>query len=364
MRLEFKITTIILCLLVVASFFFYKNNTLAQDLFDEKETAGLICDIPIQVAMPLKQSVELLNFVYKEYQRATGYLSASVQNVQGILGEVSNRDNVCDFSKCRTKPANANQLQVKNVSPEFKLKFNYGLLAPNMDLVKVTLALCVPGECVGDPCSLGSLKEQVKELKALKSLIQASYMNINSFFSEPTELITYELEMPKQGGGTDFGEKTTKQDAILRNMFRANFNMEACALNDLEKQRGGALIRETNLCKEAYENELYWPRPWSEKCQNECVLDYPTQECITCLGQCEGSSILADINCKVYSEVDNKKCGKNEACCGVECVDGLTTKCHTCLERGFSSDGFVDWLCGGTQRNEVCCHKGYMDNWY
>ena len=353
---------IMVCFSIFVTAGYYSSQSRANFVIaqDEELPADFVCDFPIPAANALKSSVKLIDSVYQEYQVSTGYLNAVISTLNGVFGSIGS-DNVCDFSECFPKSANAIPGSVSNISFDFDL--DLATLFQTVNLVNIRPPLCVPGKCVGDPCKLGELRDYLKELKSLENLFATSYNNIHTLFSEPTEIITYDLALTTNGA-TDEGGLLTKQDAILREIDVADRELEFCKLTAVERKRkmaGEHIERNTMRCDLALEAGVYWPRAWSEKCTEECSFGDATEECIACLAKCEGTSVLADINCKIYREGDYEKCGVEGKCCGLECKKGMTAECNSCLRGSSSDQEYRDWLCWGTDRNPVCCYKGSLD---
>lgn len=112
-----------------------------------------------------------------------------------------------------------------------------------------------------------------------------------------------------------------------------------------------------------------------DKCDNQ-------QDCVEgCkwakgLGGCEWKSVSVPAESTCYAETqlplgtdENPKCaiiaGASKKCCGNECEDGLNAACYACLcpkgdmvnGKAITTEQCLDWICGGSKSNWVCCHE-------
>ena len=355
-----------LLLLLIAGVYYSQQEkqdyVLAQDNLVEDTPTGLICDFPIPVASPLKDAVALIDNVYQEYYNNFNYLESAISTMQGIIEVIGNpetEDTVCDFTVCRTNPTNAMYGEVANVA--FDLELRVSALTRSFKVAGLRPGICIPGDCVGNPCKIGTLEAYAKELDGLAKIFAASYGRINDLFSTESEVITYDLAIP----GDAVGGLLTPQDAIYREIDLAGRELQFCSLTALEqkrKQAGEHIERETMRCDIALDSGLYWPAKWSEKCLEQCSSNEEDaeQKCNDCLGECKGDSVLAVLNCKIYRISNHKKCGENQECCGDKCRNGSIEECGACLQKGLSRDEYRDLLCAGTVNNSVCCYKGEL----
>lgn len=333
-----------------------------------QEFSALTCNGPIipngQVA---EDVVELVNVVFKEYQLASGYLGTVIEHAQGLLAALSQTEDVCDFSRCMPNMANSMPGQVSNVAPDFFLRLNAYLVKGEAG---IRPGLCTPGECVGDPCAVGDIRSNIKEIKNLATAFPASYNIIHDTFSTPSQLVTEDtrikandyLERPEEAVGTPI----TKQEEIKRKIEAVEGLLELCSLSELERQmvKAGRMgNKKVEKCIDTLRDGTYeHPRPWSEACEVECSLG-DTKECVDCLGNCQGTSILAKLNCRIYSKKtgadasENCSNGKDPDCCGSVCRDDYdSSECSECLCRGLGSQDECDaWICGGHHHNWICC---------
>jgi len=141
---------------------------------------------------------------------------------------------------------------------------------------------------------------------------------------------------------------------------------KSCTLGDWERQQiaAGKIVgyRFPMQCREALQQGLYWPRPWSELCHYQCKYGI-NNECIECLRDSRNNkktaSVLAKINYWIYKNCGDDCC-KKEAGKWKKCE--FTEECYGCLCGGTNltqkkENECLDWICGGSEANFVCCHE-------
>lgn len=333
-----------------------------------QEQGKWTCSFVAPVGAPLKKSSALVNEVYKEYNKAAGYLTTAITSAQGALASISENDNVCDFTKCYAERDNSN-----NISPDFKLGITSGigigglsipsLIPIDFDLVTARAPLCAKRDCLGDPCSLDVLRRNLAELESLRLSFEKSYTNISDLFSKKTEAITYDLAEKE----SEIGLNVTKKEAVERSILWAENELNFCALTDRERElvKAGKLgDRKLMRCVDAVQQGLYErPKIWSEKCDKECKsgTEQGLKECVECLQKCEGTSLLAQLNCKMLRPEDGPACLPNGKCCGEHCANGFDEECSACLCDGLSEKQCYELVCGGSVDNYMCCHQGSLE---
>ena len=383
--------------LAVFAFWHKQNPTFAYITLEEEIQGDEICDLPIPLDMPLQSAVELVDKVFQQYKQAAYYVQQAVSGLQAVVAGLSS-DTVCDFSKCRSLPANNDLSQTTNIAPDLDLNINT-LIGPEYKGVGIRIPLCLDTEeCVGDPCALSEINKAKNELISLQAALKGSYTAINKLFTTANQPINYDTAKPSEiKSDMSVDKNVTPQEMVERETESAIMWLEFCSLTTKEKtakDEGASIRREPTRCFEAIEQNIYWPRPWSEKCQQECPVGVATKECIDCLAKCAGTSVLSRINCRVYNPKENDiKCQpvnmikkpftpsapanideakewlaqtEQEAnaydmawqkCCGLVCSNGMNEKCGECICSGMSREECRAWLCGGSDRNFVCCHK-------
>jgi hypothetical protein len=255
--------------------------------------------------------------------------------------------------------------KTSNIAPDFFLRLNAYIVKAQ---VGIRPPVCTPTEAVGDPCSLGDITENIEQLDNLKTSFAPRYEVIHNLFITESEDLTEDtrikerdyLGRPKE----DVGDKITRQEEIYRKIEAVTALTELCSLSNLERElvsEGKMGEKTVKRCIDALHSGAYEaPRPWSEMCENECSAG-ATNECVECLGKCEGTSMLAKLNCRIYGTDDtNPNCsnGADDSCCGNVCGSSSSygsLTCNKCLSRGLPSDEFERFLCGGSHKNWICC---------
>ncbi len=312
------------------------------------------CSVVIPEGVPLQMSSEILNGVYKEYIRAAGALETAISSGQLTAGALSEHPDVCNFAKCTAEGENISPDFVLGVKPLLFLDFL------KFDGLAFRPPICAKKECVGDPCSLSVLRATIDEMKATQAALKMNYTNIRNIFTEPTETITYDLAIKEEDIGK--GKKITKKDYVNQSIEWAQEELKSCGLTQAERvlvSEGKLSDRQEMLCLEALSSGYYTrPKPWSEKCEQECGAGL-NDECVKCLRKCEGDSFLAKLNCEMYRLPEDTTCKAGEACCGKVCSEGFSPACETCLcdRQGLSKEQCLMKVCGGALENFMCCYK-------
>lgn len=303
---------------------------------------GLVCDEPIPTAESLEQSLELMADTYRELQNLRDYLTFALEELQSEVSDLyQDPEEVCDFSVCRP--------QVIDTAPALKLKVSYFFGVST--LAEAHIPLCTPKECLGNPCP--DLNDHLEVLEGMKSGIEGSYEIIRDIFTQETVPITMDIKKETE----ELGDFIRKPELVRRKLElsrewlhpTAEAQKRSCALSELERKKvdaGEIGERYPMRCTDALSQGLYWPRVWSENCENDCN-EGPTEECKACLGQDPGllASVLAKINFKIYG------------ICGTFCQEELSLECLNCLCADLSEKECTAWLCGGNYNNYVCCHE-------
>ncbi len=332
--LGFLIVILIPILLVFA--FLANKKTLVS------AQAGLVCDEPIPTGESLEQGLELMSDAYRELQNLRDYLTFAIEEFQSEVSDLyQDAEEVCNFSVCRP--------QVIDIAPALKLKVSY--IFGTKTLIGAHIPLCTPKDCAGNPCP--DLDDHLEVLEAMKNGINGSYEIIRDIFTQETVPITMDIKRETE----ELGQFITKAELARRKLElsrewlhpTAEAQKRSCALSELERKKvdaGEIGDRYPMRCTDALSQGLYWPRAWSESCQDDCK-EGPTEECKTCLGQDPGlfASVLAKINFKIYG------------ICGTFCQEELSLECLNCLCADLSEKECTTWLCGGNYNNYVCCHE-------
>ncbi|MDO8524768.1 MAG: hypothetical protein Q7R99_04055 [bacterium] len=436
-----KIWKIILIAITIIGFvgflavgYWYKTEGPAMAI-DYNSGTEVVCEEPIPVGVALDTTINFLDKIYQRYQgNAIQTASKQVDDLVGAI--VGDNGKVCDFNgECKA--------QVGTGGPDLTIGAQ---LLPGMATLGYTYTVpgCKLKEATGNPCpdlspyvqnagqSLASWLNQEKantlSLDEMANSLKAQADNVHDLFGGETALVPYGLEESGEPAGETM---ISEADLVKRyvkyvdtNWFTPNPQRNNCALSELDRKRieQGTMGDKYPLqCLEALKKDMYVPKPWSEMCQKEC--ETFSQKCRDCLANCEGDSVYAALNCKIYSlgngkamntrcylclsENDctgNKKCGEgctwgdriivdgnpapecyttpqaaigedpkcafvpgqSKNCCGSVCADGFNTVCKECLCKGLDQNQCLDWICGGSRSNWVCCHEQPIQNpqWY
>ena len=348
---------IIFVTLLVCAFLTKKENPVSAQEFPK---LTLVCDEPIPTGEAFQETLSLMTAVYSELKDTRDNLTSAIEQLQSAVSELyGSPEEVCDFSVC--------QPLVIDQSPDLKLKVSKPW-GGTETLVGVHIPLCIPKECIGEPCP--DLEDYYDFIKAMKGGIDGSYEKIKEIFNTPSVSITEDIKKE----GELLGNLITQPEAAKRKLqlarewlhVTAEIGKRSCSLSYLERKKvedGELGDRYPVRCTDALEIGVYWPRAWSEKCEEECK-EGPTEDCKTCLAKGEGTSALAQINYRIYST------------CGSVCKEELTQECIDCLcckefsvavvgeitcKKSLSEKECTAWLCGGNYYNYVCCHEGPLE---
>ena len=421
---------IVLGFIGVLAFSFWQKNkdqAMAQDFLGETK---IVCEEPIPVGLAIDQAVSFLNDVYQTYQGDTIKTARDQVNDLVAIINANGNGSVCDFNECKAQVATGGPkatLEVKAV-PLLPGKVDYGYTVPT----------CNIKEGVGNPCpSLSAFLRKGPTnpvvLEDFQNILNSQADNIHLLFEGKDQDIPANLIKEGEVAGVT---KTSKADLVYRyvddvekNWFTPNPQSNTCALSQLERTRisQGLMGEKYPLsCLSALAQGIYSPKPWSETCQTECADNQLSDECRACLARCEGESVYATLNCKMYSfgskasdpqqcsqckneetsvcdanecnsgnwgadciwgkqylasaedscyqEIKeagtNDKCstmkGQSKKCCGDKCANGVNSECYECLCDGLTKEQCLDWVCGGSKSNWVCCHEEPIQNpqWY
>ena len=419
--------------LVVLAFFgflafgLYQKNqqqAIAQNLLGETR---VICEEPIPVGIAIDEGLRFLNIIYQALQGST--IASSRDQVNNLIATVNANGNgqVCDFDKkCASN--------VGEAGPRVTFETRVLPLLPGSLEYSYNVPSCYLGEGVGEPCpSLGDYLTQSNTnpitLEGFKDALNSEAENIHLLFEGENEDIPAGLEKPGEVVGVS---KTNKADLVFRlvNSVEKDWltptpSGNSCVSSELDKERikQGLMGEKYPLsCLSALAQGIYSPKPWSETCQKECADNKLSDECRACLAECEGDSVFATLNCKMYSTGNkpaviqeclecknpetgvcdsyecnsgnwgadcvwgkqfavsvesscyqkvkesgkNDKCstiaGQSKKCCGNECINGVNSECYKCLCDGLTQEQCLDWVCGGSKSNWVCCHEEPIQN--
>ncbi len=331
-----------------------------------------ICDEPIPIGNAVQETLKVLNDIYRQVQDTRNYLKIAINRVNSEISDIyrdpkeSDGASVCDFSVCRP--------EVLNKAPNINLRIDFGFTTRN--LFGIRPPLCSALQCSGEPCA--DIDDYYDSLVKMKAAIANSHEIVKKIFTEKNYTVNYDIAIDKNGK-SDQGRKISRFDYIRRliRLARAWFHppgegiKRTCVLSEKQKKEAERGQRSDVFplpCQEAIAMNIYWPKPWSEQCQDECKNGIPTEECKQCLGSMNNNpshnkngSFLSLFNYRVYGP----SLGGGQGFCGEECSKDIQTeKCQLCLRKLISSNGkavslddFIKYICGNSEFNFACCHK-------
>ncbi len=378
-----KIITIILVCFGFVGFlavgYWFKTEGPAMAV-DYNSNTEIFCEEPIPVGVAIDTTVNFLDKIYQRYQ-GNAIQTASKQ-VDDLMGAIAgNNGKVCDFNKeCKA--------QVGTGGPDLTIGAQ---LLPGMSTLGYTYTVpgCKLKEATGNPCPdlspyvkdagqtlnqwLNQDKASTLSLDEMANSLEAQANNVHDLFGGETAVVPAGLEERGEVVGETMISEAELVKRYIKNVdqfwLTPNPQKNNCALSELDKKRiaQGTMGDKYPLqCMDALSKEMYAPKAWSEMCQTECATF--DQECKDCLAKCDGDSVYATLNCKIYNMNTNDKCAPRKEsfgphlCCGQFCADGFNTRCKECLCEGLTQDQCLDWICGGSKANWVCCHEEPIQN--
>jgi len=436
-----SLVVLIFCGLLGLGLYRKQQQAIAQDFSGETQ---VICEEPIPVGLAIDATIDLLDKVYQTYkgESITGAKNRMTELVT-VINE-KGEGNVCNFNECRAniKPAGgdlivqAKPVPLVNVKKDFDVGTNIPPICVSMGDPSGN-----PKDCVGNPCpSVSQFITRVEgpyqtdanragkeSLEDLKNRLNIQADNIHLLFEGKNKIVPEELAKAGEKAGETAisdSEYVLRYTAYL-NDFWFTPSPGGCIPSELQRKRiDQGLMGEMYplSCLSALAKGMYSPKPWSETCTAECADNNLSNECRACLAECEGKSVYASLNCKIYStgnesaetqkcskcespECDATKCtsgnwgsdcawgehapyegdvcyqkmkvsgqndkcstikGQSKQCCGNECAGGVNSECYECLCEGLTQEQCLDWVCGGSKSNWVCCREEPIQNpkWY
>lgn len=373
---------ILALILVVAAFLSNPKNSVSVSAQEPRMTP-LICDEPIPVGIVIEKTSDLMNDIYMELFKASGFFDKAVGRITTDVAGLSG-DEICDYSKCRPK--------VVDAGAKVSLDVDFGIFGGQKSVLGLNIPYCNVKNCEGNPCP--NLTETHRILGEQRAGIQAAYDNIHKFITKKTELVTEDIR--KKDGAEEYSLITTSfhitRPEVIKRWLQVvrewlspstETGKQSCALSNLERKRvadGTAGNRFPMRCADALSQYLYWPKAWSEKCDSQCKEGIKGEgiadPCIRCLGdqgiipqtqaqrQKGADSALAKINSVIYgwttglvSPVPIPGFTSSIPICGAVCSDGeLDKNCAECLSKAaniivtspkiYELDAFTEWICG------------------
>lgn len=382
---KFKIILIVVACLGFIGFlclgYWYKTEGPAMAI-DYNTNTEIICEEPIPVGIAIDITVNFLDRIYQLYQG--DMVKTASKQIDDLMGEIGGKETdgmICDFNtECKA--------QVGTGGPDMTIGARLLPGVPGAIDYTYTVPACKLKEATGNPCPnlspfvkdapqtldqwLNQTDPDILSLDGLAKSLEAQAQNIHDLFSVQNATVPYGLaEKGEVVGETKISEVELVRRYIkdVENWVTPNPQKNTCALSELDRKRieqGKMGDKFPMQCMDALAKNMYTPKAWSEECQDEC--ETFTQECKNCLAKCNGKSVYASLNCKIYSQKEtDDKCAfiedQSKKCCGKFCADGLNAQCKECLCAGtdplkpLSQEQCLDWICGGSKANWVCCHE-------
>lgn len=421
----------------------------APNVFAQNEE-DLVCQEPISIGSSLDATLEAMKVLFLESQNIHREIATQIETANAALAAIGKDASNCDTSTKECK-AMCPSIETKIT---FKVTFLWGF-----DLLKYPfcLALCSRDRaCRGKPCP--SLDTQLTTMTTSLENLETSIQKINDVFTSSTERMEEDIikeeevaEIKNCLGITPFiidpdtdwktlreevknclldfgvkelaitkyvecenkpkpepedcrwflyaGLKLNKIEFAQRKLdiTRADFHRWRMSADDWGKvYRGEIVPRKAVKCLDALEAKSYWPKWWTEDCQEYCKKDPYSVDCQDCLCTgCEstwGNDRCTDAfgtdnnpiecqECLNQSPIHQYSWTKATGCkfygaCQIECKDlsALESKveCLDCLcagippaeeceKRGGTAEeckweGCQKWICGESMLNWTGCH--------
>lgn len=369
MRKKLKILIIIPTITIGFVLFLYFKNP-----FKVKAESPIVCTEPIPIGVTIEKTQNLLDELYQKFEKLRDFLDIQVSVATQIVGEITNptdSNEVCDFSKCVPPPLvrleDVSETGLgRNESPELEIAITTGVPGVDVSLAKGTfcVGICASRSCLENPCP--DLTKYQQLIKKIPQETEDLYNEVKELLLSKKYPITSEIKKEKEviaENQLNLLEYLKRYLELSRDWLTISGpagEKISCVMTELERKKfeaGKGEWRGPRKCLTALEEGNYWPRAWSENCKRECQKwGIPSQECKECLAKCEGSSFLAKINCKIYS--DSKKGGCQSYCW----ENPFSGECLECICKGLSPRECQAYLCGGSVLNWVCCSEAPLEH--
>ncbi len=324
--------------IILASFSFLfpdkKKGVLAQD------EEVLVCREPISIGSSLDATLGAMDVLFKETQNIHREISAQVNAANTALASIGK-----DAVRCSTS-TKVCKAMCPNLSPDIMLEATF-LWFITLARWQICLPFCsVAGSCSGKPCP--ALDKQIGLIKDSLASTTKAIQKINDVFTGSTEQIEEDIMSEKESASfkqclenakswlSDEAIKITKEELekCIENLgeitkiefaqrklerTRADFHRWRMSSDDWGKVYREEIIPRTAMkCLEALEESFYWPKWWTDDCEEKCKDNPYKTGCQDCL--CRG--------CESTGKSDPKRL----------CTDTLTTdpnpeKCQQCLDQ-------------------------------
>lgn len=332
------IIVFLIFVLISASFAFLFSEKKKGVLAQEEEF--LVCHEPISIGSSLDATLEAMDVLVKETQNIHREVSTQIAGANAALTSIGKDAANCDIS--------SSTCQAMCVNAQVKITFKVTLLW-FITVARYPFCIAVCGarqDCLGKPCP--ALAPQVSAVSQSSGRIKDSIKKIDDVFSSSTEQIEEDIMSEEEsinfkqclerakGWWSDEATKITKRELekCIENLgkitkiefaqrklerARADFHRWRMSPDDWEKVYRAEITPRTAMrCLLALEEKSYWPKWWTEDCEEKCKDNPYKTGCQDCL--CRG--------CESTGKSDPKRL----------CTDTLTTnpnpeKCQQCLDQ-------------------------------
>lgn len=326
--------------LIFTSFAFLFSEKKEGVLAQEEEI--LVCHEPIPIGSSLDATLEAMDVLVKETQNIHREVSTQIAQANAALASIGKDAANCDTS--------STTCQAMCVNAQVKITFKVTLLW-FITVARYPFCIAVCGarqDCLGKPCP--ALDTQLSSVANSFGRLENSLKKIDDVFSSSTEqieenIMTKEEEInfnqcleEARGWRSDEATKITKKELekCIENLgkitkiefaqrklerTRADFHRWRMSPEDWEKvYRAEITPRIAMRCLLALEERTYWPKWWTEDCEEYCRKNPYSTKCQDCLCTgCESTISVWPLP-------------------GPRCTDTPTTnsdpeKCQECLDK-------------------------------
>ncbi len=356
---KFVIVFLVLALLFISFVFLFSEEKEKASAQDE---GALTCQEPISIGSSLDAALEAMDVLFRETQNIHREIAAQIEEANAATASIGKDAANCDISKERC--------QAMCVNIQAKVTFKVTLLWV-IDLLNYPACFPQCGfsqACLGKPCPAldghvglitDSLASTTKAIQKINDVFSSSTEQIEEDIIKEREIeevahcltlakhsLTNPLNPPRKkcilGLGISeeeyasyydcdllskpwdcrlplfAGLKITKIEFAQRKLekTRADFNEWRMSQEDWEKAYRGEIVpKATVKCLEALEQRAYWPRWWTDDCEEKCKDNPYKTGCQDCLcSQCESTT-------------------GNDLCTETSWVNASSTACQECLNQ-------------------------------
>ncbi len=337
----------------------------APGVFAQDEEA-LVCHEPISIGSSLDATLEAMEVLFIESQNIHREVANQIDAANTALAAIGK-----DAANCNTS-TEVCKAMCPEISPDIMVEATL-LWFIKLARWHICIPACSSASCLGKPCP--SLAEQVGLIGDSLSSTTISIQKINDVFTSSTEQI--EEDIIKEGEVAEVndclswnrfdekecllklgiseaaihhyqwdckpiqaqkkwdcrlilysGLKINKIELAQRKLerTRADFHRWRMSPDDWEKVYRGEITPRTAMkCLVALEERSYWPKWWTEDCEEYCKTDPYSRKCQDCLcSECEST----------FSPMPTAKyCDDHKCCTDVWPVDADAKVCQECLDQ-------------------------------